>query len=64
MVNWNELLDVDVGANLGARAGRDMQTSIVSPGRRDERRHGQTYVVFASRPATARRLRFCFPQPA
>jgi len=59
-VDFDELLDVVVGANLGASAGKDIQTSkrLVSPGQGDERRHGQTDFVFASRPATAGRLAF------
>jgi len=43
-------------------AGRDIQTSkrLVSPGQRDERRHGQSDISGASRPATAGRLAFHF----
>ncbi len=65
-VDFDEFLDVDVGVNLGAMAGRDIPTSkrLVSPGHRDEHGHGQTEIVFASRPAPAGRLALCFPQPA
>jgi len=44
----------------GARERHSNLIRLVSPVRRDGRRHGQTDFVFASRPATAGRLAFDF----